>query len=433
VNWFALLWIVLLLLANGFFVASEFAYLMARRNVLEAQGTLPTRAALRLIDELTLSLTAAQLGITMASLLLGFVAEPAIATILERAFGFLGMPDQVLHAVALTIALLIVVFLHMVVGEMAPKNIVIAAPERAALVMAVPFRAFIVVFRPVIWLLNETANLMLRLLRTRPVSRLDVAYSAEDLATIITSGRREGVIEDFAHRLLTGAIMFRERDVSDVMVARPDVKAVTVEATVGEVEQAMEATGHSRLLVHTGDLDDVRGFVHVKDLLGDDYEARDIPLDPSLIRPLLVVPEMARLRGVLASMRRTHNHLALVVDEHGGTAGIVTLRDIVEQLVGGARGARRSAVQVVRAHDGERFIAAGGVRPGELEDMGVDLPEGDYETIGGLVMERLGRIPRSGDVVEAGDYRIRVTRMDRRRVGQVEISRPSIEPEAGSS
>ncbi|MBN2112498.1 MAG: HlyC/CorC family transporter [Acidimicrobiia bacterium] len=424
-NWSALLWIVLLLLANGFFVASEFAYLMARRNVLEARGTLPTRAALRLIDDLTLSLTAAQLGITMASLLLGFVAEPAIATILERALGFLGMPDRVLHALALTIALLIVVFLHMVVGEMAPKNIVIAAPEQAALVMAVPFRGFIIVFRPVIWLLNETANLVLRLLRTRPVSRLDVAYSAEDLATIISSGRREGVIEDFAHRLLTGAIMFRERDVSDVMVARPDVKAVTVEATVGEIEQAMEATGHSRLLVHTGDLDDVRGFVHVKDLLEGDYEARDVPLEPSVVRPLLVVPEMARLRTVLASMRRTHNHLALVVDEHGGTAGIVTLRDIVEQLVGGARGSRRSSVQVVRAHDGERFIAAGSVRPGELEDIGVDLPEGDYETIGGLVMERLGRIPRNGDVVEAGDYRIRVVRMDRHRVGQVEISRLS--------
>ena len=422
-NWFALLMAVLLLLANGFFVASEFAYLMARRSVLETRDTLPTRAALRLIDELTLSLTAAQLGITMASLLLGFVAEPAIAAILEKGLGFLGLPDQALHTLAFTIALLIVVFLHMVVGEMAPKNIVIAVPERAALVMAIPFRMFIVVFRPVIWLLNEMANIVLRLLRTRPVSHLEVAYSAEDLATIITAGRRDGVIEDFAHRLLTGAIMFRERDVSDVMVARPDVQAVTVATTVGEAERAMETTGHSRLLVHTGDLDEVLGFVHVKDLLEGDTGARDVPLDPSIIRPLLVVPEMARLRAVLTNMRRTGNHLALVVDEYGGTAGIVTLRDIVEQLVGRLRGTRRSAVELVPAQDGQRFIASGSVRPGELEDMGVNLPEGDYETIGGLVMERLGRIPRAGDAVVAGDYHIRVVRMDRRRVGQVEIRR----------
>jgi CBS domain containing-hemolysin-like protein len=289
--------------------------------------------------------------------------------------------------------------------------------------MALPFRAFILAFRPVIWLLNGAANALLRLMRVRPVPRLDVAHSAEDLATIIAAGRREGVIEDFAHRLLTGAILFRERDASDVMVARPDVQAVHADTSVGEIERLMESSGHSRLLVHRGDLDEVQGFVHVKDLLGADFEGRDVPLDPALIRPLLVVPEMARLQMVLANMRRTRNHLALVVDEHGGTAGIITLRDIVEQLVGGPQGKRSAAIQVVGTPGGEKVIAAGSVRPGELEEVGVDLPEGDYETIGGLVMERLGRIPRSGDAVEAGAYLIRVTRMDRRRVGQVEISR----------
>jgi CBS domain containing-hemolysin-like protein len=414
---------VVLLAANGFFVAAEFAYLMARRNLLAARQTRPSRAAVRLMDQLALSLAAAQLGITMASLLLGFVAEPAIAGTLEKAFGFLRLPDRVLHGAALTIALLIVVFLHMVIGEMAPKNIVIAAPERSAVAMALPFRAFILAFRPVIWLLNGAANALLRLMRVRPVPRLDVAHSAEDLATIIAAGRREGVIEDFAHRLLTGAILFRERDASDVMVARPDVQAVHADTSVGEIERLMESSGHSRLLVHRGDLDEVQGFVHVKDLLGADFEGRDVPLDPALIRPLLVVPEMARLQMVLANMRRTRNHLALVVDEHGGTAGIITLRDIVEQLVGGPQGKRSAAIQVVGTPGGEKVIAAGSVRPGELEEVGVDLPEGDYETIGGLVMERLGRIPRSGDAVEAGAYLIRVTRMDRRRVGQVEISR----------
>lgn len=422
-NWPALLWMVLLLVANGFFVASEFAYLMARRNVLEARRSRPTGAALRLMDELSLSLTAAQLGITMSSLLLGFVAEPAIAAMLERALGFAGLPDRVLHGIALAIALLIVVFLHMVVGEMAPKNVVIAAPERSALLLALPFRGFILVFRPAIWLLNTLANAALRLMRVRPVPRLEVAHSAEDLATIISAGRREGVIEDFAHRLLTGAVLFRQRDASDVMVARPDVKAVRADATVEEIEQVMERSGHSRILVHSGDLDDALGFVHVKDLLATELAEREAPPDPSLIRPLLVVPETARLQAVLANMGRTRNHLALVVDEHGGTAGIITQRDIVERLVGGARRTGDPRVRVIRTRDGEGVAAAGSVRPGDLAEMGFLLPEGPYETIGGLVMERLGRIPRRGDVVEAGGCRLRVVRMDRRRVGQVEITR----------
>lgn len=419
----ALLWMVVLLVANGFFVAAEFAYLMARRNVLEQQDTRPTRAALRLTRDLSLSLAAAQLGITMASLLLGFVAEPAVAAVLERVLGFLALPDKVLHPIALTIALLIVVFLHMVVGEMAPKNIAIAAPERAALAMAIPFRAFTIVFRPVIALMNGIANGVLRLIRIKPVQRLDIAHSAEDLATIIAAGRREGVIDAFAHRLLTGAILFRDRDASEVMIGRPDVTAVTIGTTIGEMEQLFERSGYSRLPIHTGDLDDVLGFVHVKDLLGGDHQTPDLPLDPSLIRRLLVVPEVAPLRTVLANMRRSHNQLALVVDEHGGAAGIITLQDIVTELVGDLRDGYRGSERSGEPFEGDKVVTTGSARADDLAEMGIDLPHGEYETVGGLVMERLGRIPRRGDEVEAGGWHIRVGRMDGRRVAEVEISR----------
>jgi CBS domain containing-hemolysin-like protein len=412
---------VSLLLANGFFVAAEFAYITSRRNVLEQTRGRPARVAVGLNLDLSLSLAAAQLGITMASLALGFVAEPAVAALLESLFGFLPIPDSVLHAMALVIALLIVVFLHMVIGEMAPKNIAISRPERSAVVMALPFRGFILVFRPLIVLLNGIANGVLKLFRVRPVDTLEIGHSAEDLAVIIATGQEEGVIEEFAHRLLTGAIVFRDLDASDVMVPRPDVKAIGSDATVAQIEQLMGTTGHSRIPIHTGSLDDVLGFVHVKDLMAIAGEARHQPIQRQLIRDAMVVPETASLRSVLAEMRKERSHLAIVIDEHGSTAGIITLEDIAEELVGEISDEYdRREEQVSVDRDGH-IVAAGRARLDELSRFGVALPSGDYETIGGLVMFRLGRVPRRGDVVEAEGWQVIVRSIVGRRVEEVEI------------
>lgn len=420
-SWPALLWMVVFLLANGFFVAAEFAYITARRNVLEARPGEAARVAVRLNEELSLSLAAAQLGITMASLLLGAVAEPAVAAMIEPALFLTPLPEDAVHVVALVIALVIVVYLHLVVGEMAPKNIAISAPERSALAMAFPFRAFILMFRPLIALLNGVANGVLRLFGVPPPDTLEAGHSAEDLAVIISAGQEEGVIEDFAHKLLTGAIIFSDLDASEVMVPRPDVHSVTHDATVAEIRELMRATGHSRIPVHTGDLDDTLGFVHVKDLMALEDQHLDRPIDPALIRPALVVPETARLRSVLDAMRRTRSHLALVVDEHGSTAGIITLEDIAEELVGEIRDEHdRRERTVARTREGG-VVAAGTVRPDQLVRYGIDLPEGEYETVGGLVMDRLGRLPENGDLVEVEGWWIRVTATDRRRVREVEI------------
>ena len=422
-NWWALLWMVILLAANGFFVAAEFACITARRNVLEQRGTRPARAAVRLARQLSLSLAAAQLGITMASLLLGYVAEPAVAVILQKGLGFLHVSGNVLHPIALTIALAIVVFLHMVIGEMVPKNIAIAGPERTALAVSLPFRGFILLFRPVISLLNGTANGVLRLLRVKPADVLEAGHSAEDLAMLIAEGRREGVIGDFAHRLLTGAIVFGDRDAFEVMVPRPDTVAVSVEATVAEIEDVVVRSGHSRIPVHAGDLDDVVGFVHVKDLLGVDEEARDGPPDPSLVRPLLVVPETVPVSTLLTRMRRAHSQMALVIDEHGGASGIITLEDIAEELVGDIWDEYDRQPTLVRTLADGSLVAAGSVHPERLAALGIELPPGKYETLGGFVMHRLGRVPRVGDAVEEGDWRIRVSRMEGRRVREVRIGR----------
>jgi CBS domain containing-hemolysin-like protein len=421
VNWSALLWLVLLLLANGFFVAAEFAYITARRNLLEQIPRRSAQTAVGLNKNLTLSLAAAQLGITMASLVLGAVAEPAVASIFEAILGPLPLSENVIHWISLVIALLIVVFLHMVIGEMAPKNITISAPERTAVALAYPFRGFIMVFKPLIWVLNASANGVLRLFGVAPADALEVGHSAEDLAVIIGTGRREGVIEDFAHRLLTGAITFGDLDASEVMVPRPDVQAASADTPVSGLQEQMRVTGHSRIPLYESDIDAIVGLVHVKDLMAEELD-RDAPLPPASWRVPLVVPETAPLRSVLDEMRQARTHLAVVVDEHGSTAGIITMEDIAEELVGEIADEHDPRTQPVSVDPSGRIVAAGTVRPDELARFGVRLPSGDYETIGGLVMDRLGRMPRRGDVVEDTGWRLKVKSTEGRRVGEVEIT-----------
>jgi CBS domain containing-hemolysin-like protein len=421
-NWPALLWLVLLLIANGFFVAAEFAYITARRNVLEQTPGPAAQVAVRLNRDLSLSLAGAQLGITMASLVLGAVAEPAIAGFLEAGLGLTALPENVIHGIALAIALMIVVFLHMVIGEMAPKNIAISRPERSAIALAVPFRAFMFIFRPLIWLLNGVANSVLRLFGVRPADALDVGHSAEDLAMVIGAGQEEGVIGEFAHNLLTGAIDFTERDVAVAMTPRPDVVAANVDEPASEILEIMKRTGHSRIPVHTGDLDEIRGFVHIKDLIAIDSTSLGRSVDPDLIREALAVPEMARIQSVLTEMRRSRSHIGIVVDEHGSTAGIITMEDIAEELVGEITDEHDTEDQAVQVNPDGSIMTTGNLRIEELAEFGVDLPEGEYGTVGGYMMDRLGRIPRRGDLVETDIWKLQVRSIKGRRVGEVAIT-----------
>jgi CBS domain containing-hemolysin-like protein len=420
----ALLWMVVLLLANGFFVAGEFAFTASRAEVLLGRKGRRAGIAAGLVEHLSDTLAGAQLGITIASLLLGFVAEPAVAHVFETALGWAPLPAGVARTISLVLALLLVVFLHMVVGEMAPKNVAIAQPERLALLLAVPFRAFMTVFRPVIFVLNWLANGILRLFGVEPRDKLETTRTASDLAHVIAAGREEGVIEEFAHRLLSGAIVFSERAASEVMVPRPDIVALPVTSSPARIEQEVVERGLSRIPLFDGDVDHVAGFVHVKDLLTVPEEGYADPLDPARIRPLVVVPESASIRPLLEEMQRSGRHLALVVDEHGGTAGLVSLEDIAEELVGDIRDEHdRDQVGVVTLGEG-RYLVAGSTRPDQLEEAaGVELPEGEFETAGGFVMEQLGRIPRRGDRVEGEGFVLRVRRMDGRRVAELELKK----------
>lgn len=430
-NWGALVWLVLLLFANGFFVAAEFAYITARRDVVAQRQGRSATLAVGLSRDLSLSLAGAQLGITMASLVLGAVAEPAIAGMLELALGFLGLPEATLHAIALVIALLIVVFLHMVVGEMAPKNVAISHPETSAVALAIPFRAFIFMFRPLIALLNGIANGVLRLLRVEPVTALEHGHTAEDLAVVIGAGQEEGVIGDFAHTLLTGAITFNDRDAADVMTPRPDMVLARRDAPIEEILELMKATGHSRIPLYEGSVDDIKGFAHVKDLIQVEPDRRRLSMPPDLVREAVAVPESASLRSVLARMRAVPSHLGIVVDEHGSAAGLVTMEDVAEELIGEIVDEYDPVARQVRKLAGGQMVVPGNARIDELSDIGLQLPDGEYTTIGGLIMERLGRIPKAGDQVEEAGWSLSVRSVSRRRVDLV-VASPVADEAVGS-
>jgi CBS domain containing-hemolysin-like protein len=331
---------VFLLLANGFFVAAEFSLIAARRSQLEARaaaGDSRAASAVKSLSELPFMLSASQLGITLCSVLLGYMAEPTIADLLVGPFHDLGLAEAAAHTVAFVIALSLVVFLHLVFGEMVPRYLAMSGPDRAALLLAVPMRAFAAVFRPIVMALTVTARFLLSLLGIEQQDELSEARTGDEIANMLAHSRREGLLEEVEHRLMTGALRFPVRLVRSVMVPWDDVVRVPVDATAATVRDAAVHSGHSRIVVHAADSAEVLGFVHAKDLLRVDAEDEQRPVPADLVRRVLLVPADRRLQQLLLAMRRERIHVALVVDGAGHTAGVVTLEDVLEALVGDIR------------------------------------------------------------------------------------------------
>ncbi|MGH2730416.1 MAG: hemolysin family protein [Actinomycetota bacterium] len=414
-----------LLVANGFFVGAEFALVAARRTRIEqlaSEGYGPANAALKSVRELSFMLAAAQLGITMASLGLGFVAEPAVARVIESGLEGVELPSGLIHSASVVVALAIVVFFHMVIGEMAPKNIAIAEPERSALWLAVPFRVYANLFRPLVRTLNALSNAGVRLLGVEPRDEVLSAHGVKDIEAMIAESARAGMLGKLEERLLSGAAEFGERDAASAMIPRTELVAVLATITPAELEELVVETGHTRLPVFVDNLDNILGFLHAKDLLRIPLEQRGQPLPSRLIRQMLVVPESRKLPALLFDMRRQRNHFALVIDEHGGTAGIVTIEDVVEELVGEIRDEYDVAELGIQRLGDKRFLVPGTLRIDEAADrLGVELPEGDYETVAGFLMDKLGHVPKRRDFVDFNGWRLRVRDMQRRRVVRVLI------------
>jgi CBS domain containing-hemolysin-like protein len=413
VNWAGIGIAVLLLALNGFFVAAEFALLASRRSRIEqlaAEGDRRARHALAGLREITLMLAGAQLGITMCSLGLGAVAEPAVAGIIEGILGeAFSLSDTTRHIIAFSIGLSIVVFLHMVVAEMAPKSWAIAHPEKSALLLARPFRLFVNILRPLIRFLNGMANIVVKAVGVEPQDERAMAHSPSDLLLLIEESAGHGGIAAEEHELLARSLELSGLTAADAMTVRRDIVAVGAEATAAVVAAEAHRTGRTRVVVHEGDLDHVRGFVHVKDVLRLANGTWATTSAGSITRPIMVTPEHHGLEDLLLEMRTRRHHIALVVDEHGMVMGLVTLEDVIEELIGDFDDESDRPLGDARPLPGGGWEIPGTMR-GELfeECTGVALPEGEWQTVAGYVIDALDEIPAEGERVqtELGEFEV---------------------------
>jgi CBS domain containing-hemolysin-like protein len=336
-GWF-LLAALLLLVANAFFVAVEFALLASRVARLEPMAEDDDRRAaiaLASIKDLQSQLAGAQLGITMASLGLGFVAEPAIATLIESVIeSFVEIPSNLLHAISFTLALSLVVVVHMVIGEMVPKNIAIATPERSARILAPIHRVYVKLCAPIVWFLTAVSNGITRLLGMEPADELNTALTVNEFHRVIEGAVEEGKLEDLEHDLLDRALDFRARTAGSIMVPRSRMVTAPRSTSVADLEALVAESGHSRIPVTGRTLDDVVGFVHSKDLLRFAAADREIPVPLEMVRRMVIVTPDQPVRDLMRSMRRGRRHVALVRANDGRLLGMVTLEDVLEALVG---------------------------------------------------------------------------------------------------
>ena len=325
----------LLVVFNGAFVALEFGLLGAMKSAIDTEATTGRKSALaaqRLQRDVLTTLGGAQLGITICSLVIGRLAEPAVASVIERLVNeFAEISETVLHSVSFAIALALVVVVHMVLGEMVPKNLAITGPERTLLLLARPMALYLSLARPVIRMFQGFSNGLLGLFRVEPTSELDESTTSAELALMVDESHDQGLIDSQEYALIESAIAFGQTPATSVMAQIDHVHSVSVDSEIVEIEDQIVRTGHTRLVVHGADMNDVRGFVHSKDLLG--IKEKKQSLAPDLIRPMLRVDPESTLPDVLQLMRRSQIHLAVVTSE-GTNSGVLTLDDVMRGLVG---------------------------------------------------------------------------------------------------
>ncbi len=429
----------LLVFLNGFFVAAEFAIVKVRLSRLQelvAEGRPGAKMAQNIVYHLDAYLSATQIGITLASLGLGWVGEPAVAHLLvEPLFAWMGfLSEKALHTTSLTVAFLIISFLHVVLGELAPKSLAIQRAEQTTLGVALPLQAFYYLFLPAIWVFNGSANLLLRTVGITPVGGHDLAHSAEEIRIILEHSEQSGVLSEQRHELLEGALDITERAVKQIMVPRVDVAYISTSATWQQIVTTVIEHAYSRFPLCDGDLDHPIGILYAKDLLRYLGQPEGPPSAEGIValkRECLFVPESQRVETLLKRFQRSRIHMAIVVDEYGGTSGIVTLEDVLEELVGEIQDEMdQEAPEIEKTPEGH-YRVSGQMQIDDLADRtGVALPDvqGDTDTIGGYIQYRLGRVAVRGDEVKANGHLLKVLELHRRRIVRVLVMQEK-EPE----
>lgn len=426
-EWLLILAGVVLTVGTALFVAAEFSLVaLDRPTVQRAVDDGDSRAGVVLasLRRLSTQLSAAQVGITITTLVLGYLVEPSLGSLLEGPLESIGISGTAAAAIATVLALVIASLFSMIFGELIPQFLGISAPLGVAKIVAGPVRIFATVTKPLIVILNGSANAVLRRFGIEPQEELSAARTPQELSSMVRRSAEAGTLEEGTARLLTRSLNFGERTASDVM--SPRVRCVYVErdATATDVVDLARNTGHSRFPVIGNDWDDVVGVVHVKKAIAVPQDRRDdVPVTALMIKPVLV-PETMLLDPLLLLLRAGGFQLAIVVDEYGGTSGVVTLEDVIEEIVGEVSDEHDPRVDVSRLLPDGSWTVPGLWRPDEVHDrIGATIPEGAYyETVGGFVMARVGRVPQVGDEVTLDGWSLRVVAMDGRRVDRVRIA-----------
>jgi CBS domain containing-hemolysin-like protein len=421
---------LLFVFLNGFFVAAEFAIVKVRASQIELRaqhGSLLAGLARHILAHLDAYLSGCQLGITLASLGLGWIGEPVVATLVADVSHAAGvsLDPATLHSVSIAIAFSLITVLHIVLGEQAPKTWAIRNAEAVTLAVAIPLRIFHLLFRPIIAALNWMSNTLLRSLGIQPSSEHET-HSAQELRYLIQESGRQGALEVSERELIENVFEFTETTASQVMVPRSRIVGVDVSTPVPELLDRVMDEGYSRLPVYATSIDTIVGILYAKDLLTMMHHT-DLIILQDILHPAYMVPEDIHLKKLLREMQSRRVHMAIVLDEFGGTAGLVTLEDIVEEIVGNIQDEYDDEAPAVAATTPDVFDLIASVHIDEANEiLPVPLPESDeYETVGGLINARAGRIPATGDVVMIEPYECEIISSTPRRVERVRLRRIS--------
>ena len=434
-----ILLVFVLVFANGFFVASEFALVGVRRTRIEslaAAGDAKATRLLGLLNNLNAYISATQLGITLSSLGLGWIGEPAIAHLIEVPLAYFNVPEQLLHPIAFTISFAIITFLHIVLGELAPKTMALEMAERVSYAVALPMRIFYKVFYWPIRLLDWAGTRTVRSFGLHPTSDHASIYTEDELRGLINASRQSGHLEAGEQQLINRVFDFHEAEVREAMIPRTNVVGLPVNATLDEAFAAFCEHGYSRMPVYRERLDDIVGVLFMKDLMP--CLSKISPTEFSvekMMHPPLFVPPTARLGSVLTQMQQTRTHLAFVLDEHGGIEGIVTLEDLLEEIVGEINDEydEETRSQIAEEPDGTYLLDGMLAVRDANRQFGLKIPEeAGYTTMAGFLLARAGRLLRTGESVEHEGATFTVERLDRLRIRNIRYApatRETVKPE----
>ena len=436
---FNILMIVLLVLANAFFVAAEYALVRVRRTKIDKlieDGVRRAAVVRQSLEQMDRYISATQVGVTLASLALGAIGEPFIARRIHGLMDLLLTQDHHYiweHGVATALALFGITSVHVVVGEIMPKSISLQFPETVALYLARPMQLCLIAFRPLIWLLNGSSSVILRRFGLQAPESHALAMTEEELLMSLSESKKAGVVTEDEQRMLQRVFKFHDKTVREIMVPRPDMDALELRADEEEIRSAFEK-GFSRLPVYDGTLDNIKGIVYVKDLLYTLQDPKLIKL-VDLLREPAFVPESIPVSKLLKDFQKGKIHMAIVVDEFGDTAGLVTLEDVIEEIVGEIQDEYDyEPADVQRAPDGI-LVFDGKTAMARFKEIFPDFeaPEGSFETVAGLVFQLAGRVPREGDVIANGGLSFKITKREGRRLRKISVSNKTLHPSTRSS